>query len=138
MTVARDFVNREIKAGDTIAYPVRRGSKMWLNRLTVQQIVAGPKGLQVGGVNSKGRRVTVTNLTNVVVAQPWRCELPIYVYECAECGHSMEEMQGVNDPELRKCPECGKPELKRQITSAQLHMRYSLMAPRHMRGQRKR
>ena len=69
MTVARDFVDREIKAGNTIAYPVRRGSKMWLNKLTVQQVCEGPKGPQVSGVNSKGRRVAVTNLGNVVVVQ---------------------------------------------------------------------
>ncbi|MHC4296429.1 MAG: FmdB family zinc ribbon protein [Planctomycetota bacterium] len=63
--------------------------------------------------------------------------MPIYPYQCSGCGHEFEEMQGVNDPLLRKCPECGKMKLKKQITSAQLHMRYSLMAPRHMRGQRR-
>lgn len=69
MIVARDFIGREIKAGDTIAYPVRRGSEMWLNKLSVQQVSPGIKGPQVGGLNSKGRRVTVTNLGNVVVVQ---------------------------------------------------------------------
>jgi putative FmdB family regulatory protein len=64
--------------------------------------------------------------------------MPIYVYKCNECGHELEEMQGLNDPKLRKCPECGKLKLARQVTSAQLHSRYSPLAPRHMRGQRKR
>lgn len=64
--------------------------------------------------------------------------MPIYIYKCDECGHDVEEMQGVDAPQLKKCPKCGRLKLKRQITSAQLHMRYSLMAPRHMRGQRKR
>jgi hypothetical protein len=70
MTVARDFIGREIKAGDTIVYPVRRGSSMWLNRLEVQQVSQGPKGPQVAGTNSKGRRITISNIDNAVVVQP--------------------------------------------------------------------
>ena len=64
--------------------------------------------------------------------------MPIYVYKCDNCGHDLEAVQGINDSKLTKCPECGKAKLRRQVTSAQLHMQYSLMAPRHMRGQRKR
>lgn len=63
--------------------------------------------------------------------------MPMYVYKCSGCEHELEEMQSVNDALLRKCPECGKLKLKKQVTSAQLHMRYSLLAPRHMRGQRR-
>ncbi len=70
MTVARDFIGREITAGALIAYPVRRGSNMWLNQLKVQQVSQGTKGPQVSGLNSKGRRITITNIKNAVVVEP--------------------------------------------------------------------
>jgi hypothetical protein len=63
MNAPTDFLGREIKAGDTIVYPVRRGSSMWLNKLTVTQ--AQPDSLT--GLNPDGRWVTVKNLKNVVV-----------------------------------------------------------------------
>jgi putative FmdB family regulatory protein len=39
--------------------------------------------------------------------------MPTYDYECEACGHSLEVFQGINDPVLKKCPECGKNKLKR-------------------------
>jgi putative FmdB family regulatory protein len=39
--------------------------------------------------------------------------MPTYDYECGACGHTMELFQGINDPVLKKCPECGKNKLKR-------------------------
>ena len=39
--------------------------------------------------------------------------MPTYDYECSACGHEMEVFQGINDPVLKKCPECGKSKLKR-------------------------
>ncbi len=39
--------------------------------------------------------------------------MPTYDYECEACGHSLEVFQGINDPVLKKCPECGKKKLKR-------------------------
>lgn len=39
--------------------------------------------------------------------------MPTYDYECDACGHSLEIFQGINDPVLKKCPECGKNKLKR-------------------------
>jgi putative FmdB family regulatory protein len=41
--------------------------------------------------------------------------MPTYDYECGACGHSLEVFQGINDPVLKKCPECGKNQLKRQF-----------------------
>ncbi len=60
-----DFMGREIRPGNTVIYPARRGSSMWLNELRVQQAEAG----KVSGFNKDGRRVTVTNLKNVVVVE---------------------------------------------------------------------
>ena len=39
--------------------------------------------------------------------------MPTYDYECEACGHKLEVFQGINDPVLKKCPECGKNKLKR-------------------------
>jgi hypothetical protein len=63
MNPALDFMGREITAGNVIAYPVRRGSKMWLNKLNVQHV----EDDKIVGYNNLGRRITITNLRNVVV-----------------------------------------------------------------------
>mgnify|MGYP003677631217 CR=1 FL=1 len=39
--------------------------------------------------------------------------MPTYDYECDACGHAMELFQGINDPVVKKCPECKKNKLKR-------------------------
>ena len=39
--------------------------------------------------------------------------MPTYDYECDACGHSFELFQSISDPVKRKCPECGKPKLRR-------------------------
>ncbi len=62
----RDFMGREIKAGDTIVYPVRRGSRMWLNKLNVTMV----EGEALKGYSPEGRLTTIKNLKNVVVVQP--------------------------------------------------------------------
>lgn len=33
--------------------------------------------------------------------------MPIYEYQCRKCHQVTEEIQGVSDPPLRKCPACG-------------------------------
>jgi hypothetical protein len=62
----KDFLGREIKAGDLVVYPVRRGSSMWMSRMTVLSTEGG----KLAGNNPEGRRVALTNLDNVVVVQP--------------------------------------------------------------------
>lgn len=61
--------------------------------------------------------------------------MPIYVFKCDNCGE-FEILMNLNSEKPQKCPECGRA-IKQQITSAQLHIRYSPMHPRHMRGQRR-
>ena len=39
--------------------------------------------------------------------------MPTYDYECDACGHTFELFQGINEPHKKKCPECGKPKLRR-------------------------
>ena len=41
--------------------------------------------------------------------------MPTYDYICENCGHEFEQFQSITARPLRKCPECGKAELKRLI-----------------------
>jgi len=43
--------------------------------------------------------------------------MPFYEYQCSNCGHSLEAMQKVNDPPLKKCPECGKSQLQKLMSA---------------------
>ena len=43
--------------------------------------------------------------------------MPTYEYECGNCGYKFERFQGITAGALRKCPQCGKPTLKRLIGS---------------------
>ena len=42
--------------------------------------------------------------------------MPIYEYECTECGYQMEELQAFSDPPLKKCPKCKKNALEKMIS----------------------
>lgn len=33
--------------------------------------------------------------------------MPIYEYQCQECDHRLEALQGVSEPPLTTCTECG-------------------------------
>ena len=66
MTPAVDFTGRTIEAGHVVVYPVRRGSSMWLNKLTLTH--ADVDG--ACGYNNIGHRVFLKNLKNVVVVSP--------------------------------------------------------------------
>jgi putative FmdB family regulatory protein len=43
--------------------------------------------------------------------------MPFYEYLCKNCGHELEAMQKVSDSPLKKCPECGKPQLQRLMSA---------------------
>jgi putative FmdB family regulatory protein len=43
--------------------------------------------------------------------------MPFYEYQCKACGHSLEAMQKVSDSPLKKCPDCGKPQLQRLMSA---------------------
>jgi hypothetical protein len=67
-----DFLGREIRPGDLIVYPWRRGSTMGLNKLSVMQVTLE----SVGGYSNTGRPVKITNLKNVVVVERPQTEPP--------------------------------------------------------------
>ena len=41
--------------------------------------------------------------------------MPTYDYVCGACGHELEIFQSMSEGAKRKCPECGKLKLERQI-----------------------
>ena len=43
--------------------------------------------------------------------------MPIYAFQCAECGHSFDRLQKMSDPDPETCPACGAHQVKRQLTA---------------------
>lgn len=44
--------------------------------------------------------------------------MPLYEYECENCGHRFETIQKFSDPPIEKCPKCGGPVHKLQSAPA--------------------
>lgn len=42
--------------------------------------------------------------------------MPLYEYQCETCQHRLEVLQGISEPRLAVCPECGG-ELKKQFSA---------------------
>jgi putative FmdB family regulatory protein len=51
--------------------------------------------------------------------------MPIYAYRCQACGHELDALQKISDAPLTDCPECGAPELKKQLTAAAFRLKGS-------------
>jgi putative FmdB family regulatory protein len=51
--------------------------------------------------------------------------MPIYEYRCSGCGHHLEVLQKMTDAPLRKCPDCGKSQLKRLVSAPQFRLKGS-------------
>jgi putative FmdB family regulatory protein len=49
--------------------------------------------------------------------------MPIYEYRCAACGHDLEALQKMSDSPLRKCPECGKSQLRRLVSAPSFRLK---------------
>lgn len=39
--------------------------------------------------------------------------MPVYTYRCTNCGVQFDKSQSFNDQPLVRCPECGRPKLKK-------------------------
>jgi putative FmdB family regulatory protein len=48
--------------------------------------------------------------------------MPIYEYQCQQCGHHHEALQKLSDPQLRQCPECGRKSLKRLVSAVRFRL----------------
>jgi putative FmdB family regulatory protein len=42
--------------------------------------------------------------------------MPVYTYQCENCGVRFERLQSFNDPPLTRCPECNKKALRKVYT----------------------
>jgi putative FmdB family regulatory protein len=48
--------------------------------------------------------------------------MPLYEYECNECGRRTEKIQKFSDPELTVCPHCGG-RIERTLTAPAAHFK---------------
>ncbi len=51
--------------------------------------------------------------------------MPIFDYKCEACGHAFDVLQKAGEGPLRKCPECGKLKLKKQLAAPNFHLKGS-------------
>jgi len=51
--------------------------------------------------------------------------MPIYGYICKNCEHTLDVLQKISDDPLVDCPECGKPQLKRQLSAPRFRLKGS-------------
>ena len=49
--------------------------------------------------------------------------MPIYEYECDECGHHLEALQKFSDPPIAECEECHSNKLKKLISHSSFHLK---------------
>ena len=43
--------------------------------------------------------------------------MPIYEYECHDCGHRLEKLQKISDQPLTDCPACEEPGLRKLVSA---------------------
>ena len=43
--------------------------------------------------------------------------MPIYEFECADCGNVFDRLQKISDPDPTVCPDCGKGKVHRRVTA---------------------
>jgi putative FmdB family regulatory protein len=43
--------------------------------------------------------------------------MPIYGFQCGNCGHQFDRLQKLSDPDPVDCPACGQPQVRRQLTA---------------------
>ena len=49
--------------------------------------------------------------------------MPIYEYECKQCGHVFDALQKMSDAPLQDCPDCGKPELRKLLSAPNFRLK---------------
>lgn len=43
--------------------------------------------------------------------------MPIYAFECDQCGHAFDRLQKLSDADPKACPACGHDVVRRQVTA---------------------
>lgn len=49
--------------------------------------------------------------------------MPIYEYECTDCGHALEILQKISDAPATTCPACSRPTLKKRVSAAAFRLK---------------
>ena len=49
--------------------------------------------------------------------------MPIYGYACKNCDNRLDALQKIADDPLVDCPECGEPQLKRQLSAPRFRLK---------------
>jgi len=49
--------------------------------------------------------------------------MPIYGYVCKNCEHTLDVLQKISDDPLVDCPECGEPQLRRQLSAPRFRLK---------------
>ena len=49
--------------------------------------------------------------------------MPIYEYQCEDCGHKFEVLQKISDATLTDCPTCKQPRLRKMVTAAAFRLK---------------
>ena len=51
--------------------------------------------------------------------------MPIYEYECPDCGQRFEHMQKITEESLSSCPKCGGQNVQRLVSASAFHLKGS-------------
>ena len=51
--------------------------------------------------------------------------MPIYEYECRQCGHRFDTLRKMSDPLLTDCPACGQPALRKLLSAPHFRLKGS-------------
>lgn len=51
--------------------------------------------------------------------------MPIYEYQCTDCGHQFDELQKMDDAPLIECPECSKASLVKLVSAPSFRLKGS-------------
>lgn len=49
--------------------------------------------------------------------------MPIYEYQCSNCGHQLEAIQKFSDDPLHECPECKQSTLQKLVSNSAFHLK---------------
>ncbi len=49
--------------------------------------------------------------------------MPIYEYQCTECGHQLEVIQKVSEEPLTECPSCATTGLRKLVSAAAFRLK---------------
>ncbi len=49
--------------------------------------------------------------------------MPIYGYACKNCDNLLDALKKIADDQLLYCPECGEPQLKRQLSAPRFRLK---------------